>query len=381
MGLYAKHAPAPRQSIASTNNTCNKFEEARARKLAALKDADGGVMSRLSMLELGRRLGVDRATVSRALSEDKAHLVAKATRERIRTEASRLGFSPDAAAATLRRGRSRTIGILTPDLLNEIFVRVIRETVAYLNRNTAEASRIIPLIGETGDRPDEFRRLLRAFLARRVDAVISLASTEQDAAALSEAAKQVPVVLAVRSLSGARFPSALCDDMGGGAMVAAHLAALGHRIVCQIQGPRRAATFKNRAQGFSRVCRGAKLIQSPRRIEVSRATSLEGKLALARILETTERPTGVFAHNDQLALGLIEAMRERGMRCPDDLAVVGFNNTEASKVLAVPLSTVDYPVAEVGRRAGELVEALILDRAAKCESTTFGPVLLKRAST
>ena len=378
MGLYAKHAPAPRQSIASTNNTCNKFESRGAR---VLKDADGGLMNRLSMLELGRRLGVDRATVSRALSEDKAHLVAKATRERIRAEASRVGFSPDAAAATLRRGRSRTIGILTPDLLNEVFVRVIRETVAYLNRNTAEVSRIIPLVGETGDRPDEFRRLLRAFLARRVDAIISLASTEQDAAALCEAAKQVPIVLAVRSLSGARFPSALCDDRGGGAMVAAHLAALGHKVVCQIQGPRRATTFKNRAQGFSRVCRSRKLIESPRGIEVSQATSLEGKLALARILEATDRPTGVFAHNDQLALGLIEAMRERGMRCPDDLAIVGFNNTEASKVLAVPLSTVDYPVAEVGRRAGELVEALILDRAAKCDSKIFRPALVKRAST
>ena len=164
-------------------------------------------------------------------------------------------------------------------------------------------------------------------------------------------------------------------------MVAAHLAALGHKVVCQIQGPRRATTFKNRAQGFSRVCRSRKLIESPRGIEVSQATSLEGKLALARILEATDRPTGVFAHNDQLALGLIEAMRERGMRCPDDLAIVGFNNTEASKVLAVPLSTVDYPVAEVGRRAGELVEALILDRAAKCDSKTFRPALVKRAST
>jgi DNA-binding LacI/PurR family transcriptional regulator len=129
------------------------------------------------------------------------------------------------------------------------------------------------------------------------------------------------------------------------------------------------------------VCRSAKLIESPRGIEVSQARSLEGKLALGRILEATDRPTGVFAHNDQLALGLIEAMRERGMRCPDDLAIVGFNNTEASKVLAVPLSTVDYPVAEVGRRAGELVETLILDRTAKWESETFRPALVRRAST
>lgn len=338
-------------------------------------------MSRLSMLELGRRLGVDRATVSRALSEDKAHLVAALTREQIRKEAARLGFSPDAAAATLRRGRSRTIGILTPDLLNEVLVRVVRETVTYLNRNTAEASQIIPLIGETGDRPDEFRRLVRAFLARRVDAIISLASTERDAAELSEAAKQVPVVLAVRSLSGAVFPSALCDDREGGALAARHLAALGHRVVCQIQGPRRAATFKNCAQGFARVCRSAKLIESPARIEVSWATTLEGKLVLPRILEAKERPTGVFAHNDALALGLIEAMRERGMRCPDDLAIIGFNNTETSKVLAVPLTTIDYPVTEVSRRAGELVEALILDRAADWESGIFPPALVKRAST
>lgn len=111
------------------------------------------------------------------------------------------------------------------------------------------------------------------------------------------------------------------------------------------------------------------------------ATSLEGKLALARILDARQRPTGVFAHNDELALGLIEAMREKGMRCPDDLAVVGFNNTEASKVLAVPLTTVDYPVAQVSRLAGEHVEALILDRAAEWTSHTFPPALVKRAST
>jgi DNA-binding LacI/PurR family transcriptional regulator len=333
------------------------------------------------MLELGRRLGVDRATVSRALSEDKSHLVAAITRDRIRAEASRLGFSADAAAAALRRGRSRTIGILTPDLLNEVLVRVIRETVAYLNRSTTEASRIIPLIGETGDRPEEFRLLLRAFLARRVDAIISLASTAEDAAELSEAAKQVPVVLAVRSVSGTRFPSALCDDSGGGAMAAKHLAALGHRVVCQVQGPRRAATFKNRAKGFSRVCRDANLVESPLRIEVNWATSLEGKLALARILDASERPTGVFTHNDELAIGLIEAMREKGMRCPDDLAVVGFNNSEASKILAVPLTTFVYPVAEVSRLAGEQVEALILDRAAKWKSSIFPPALVKRAST
>jgi LacI family transcriptional regulator len=338
-------------------------------------------MARLSMLELGRRLGVDRATISRALSEDKSHLVAPATREKIRAEAALLGFSPDFAAATLRRGRSRTIGILTPDLLNEVLVRVIREIVSYMNRGTSAASHIVPLIGETGDRQDEFKRLLRTFLARRVDAVVSLASTERDVDELVDAARQVPVVLAVRSLSGASFPSALCDDEAGGALAASHLASLGHRVVCQIQGPRRAATFKNRSLGFARICKKAKLVESPRRIEANWATSLEGKLALSQMLKAPKRPTAVFAHNDELALGLIEAMREKGLRYPDDLAIIGFNNTEASKVLAVPLTTFDYPVTEVGRHAGELVEALIEDRTADWETKIFPPSLVPRAST
>ena len=280
----------------------------------------------------------------------------------------RLGFSPDVAAATLRRGRSRTIGILTPDLLNEVLVRVIRETVAYLNRNTTEASRIIPLIGETGDRQEEFRRLLRAFLARRVDAIVSLASTEQDAAELVRSRQAGPGrPCGAQSFRRVDFLRRSATTAGGGAIAASHLAALGHRVVCQIQGPRRAATFKNRAQGFSRICRSAKLVESPRRIEANWATSLRGKARTVPDAGRQERPTGVFAHNDELALGLIEAMREKGLRCPDDLAIVGFNNTEASKVLAVPLTTFDYPVAEVSRHAGELVEALILDRTAEWE--------------
>jgi len=338
-------------------------------------------MARLSMLDLSRKLGVDRATVSRALSDDKAHLVSAATREKVRKEATLLGYSPDLMAATLRRGRSRTIGILTPDLLNEALVRVIREIVAHLNRDVPVDAHITPLIGETGDRPDEFQRLLRAFLARRVDAIISLASTERDVEALLEAENQAPVVLAVRSITTASFPSALCDDVEAGAMVASHLASLGHRVVCQIQGPQRAATFKKRSIGFAKICKRAKLTEAPKRIEARSATSSEGKLALRAILDAPHRATAVFAHNDALALGLIEAMRENALSYPRDLAIVGFNNTEVSKVLAVPLTTIEYPVAEVSRHAANLVHALIKDRAFKWETKVFAPTLVRRGST
>ena len=337
-------------------------------------------MPRVSMQELAKSLGVDRGTISRALSRDKAHLVAIATRERIREEAATAGYRPDLTAATLRRGRSQTVGIVVSDLLNEVLVRVVREIIAHLNRDVPLGAGITPLIAETGDRPEEMRHLLQSFLARRVDAIVSLASTECDVDALLEVAGEVPVVLAVRSVATARFPSSVCDDEAGGTMVASYLASRGHRVMCQIRGPQAAATFRNRASGFTRLCGGAGLVEMPLDIEAQSATSSEGKRVAGAILDGPMRPTAVFAHNDALALGFIEAVRQRGLTYPSDIAIVGFNNTEVSRVLATPLTTVDYPVLKVGRQAGDLVETLIADPSFRYKTKVFRPTLVIRQS-
>lgn len=337
-------------------------------------------MPRINMWEIAQRLGVDRATVSRALSADKAHLVAPATRERIREEAARLGYRPNLTASSLRRGRSQTVAILAPDLANEVIIKVIREIVTQLRHGDGERLNITPLIAETMDKPKDTEMLVDMFLLRRVDAIITLASTELDVEMLQAAANEVPVVLAVRSVNGAVFPSSTCDDELGGAMVASHLVSRGHRVVCQVKGPQMAATFRNRAAGFSNVCVRQGLIESPLQVETKTATSSEGKLALDAILAVRERPTAVFAHNDALALGLIEAMRQRGLKYPDDLAVAGFNNTELSRVLAVPLTTAEYPVNEVSTHAAALVRGLIANPDMEWQSKVFKPILIPRAS-
>jgi LacI family transcriptional regulator len=336
-------------------------------------------MARLSMRELAAKLGVDRSTISRALSSDKAHLVSPETRERIRAEASAAGYRPDLTAASLRRGRSQTVGILVPDLGNETFINVIRAIFRHLGQRSAPA--MTPLIAETLDEPGATEHLVQTFLSRRVDAIVSLASIEADAAVLLEAAREVPVVLAIRSIAGADFPSALCDDRAGGAMVAGHFADRGHRVVCQVQGPPMAATFKQRAAGFSEICRERGVEEAPLGVFAENATLAAGRRALDALLGASPRPTAVFAHNDALALGLIEALRHRGLAYPRDLSIVGFNNTQISRVLAVPLSTVDYPVEDVGRHAGELVRMLIGRPDAMIEGRLFSPSLIVRASS
>ena len=336
-------------------------------------------MARLNMRELGKKLGVDRSTVSRALNPEKAHRVASATRERIRDEALRSGYTLDQTAQALRRGRTDTVGILVPDLANETFVRVIRQIMPALTP-TGDTRPLTPFIAETLDKPDETARLLRTFRLRRVDAIITLSATELDVEILREVAADIPVILAMRSISGDAFPSALCDDEFGGAVVAEYLASRGHKTVCQLRGPQSAATFKNRATGFSRICGARGLIETPTDIEARFATSMEAKSALGTIMAAAQRPTAVFAHNDALALGLMESMREWGLDCPRDLAVVGFNNTELGRALATPLTTIDYPVAEVAAHAGLLVRKLIGDPRAAWESKTFRPSLVVRSS-
>ena len=141
------------------------------------------------------------------------------------------------------------------------------------------------------------------------------------------------------------------------------------------------ATFKNRALGFSEVCKERGMLEMPLGLSASHATSAAGKDVFEAILEADPRPTAIFAHNDALALGAIEAMRSRGLRYPDDFAIAGFNNTQISRVLALPLTTIQYPIEQVSRHAGELVRRLIENPAADVESKTFAPSLIVRAST
>lgn len=336
-------------------------------------------MTRLSMRELAKKLGVDRSTISRALSEDKAHLVAAETRDRIREQARAAGYRLDLTAASLRRGRSHAVGVLVPDLGNETFINVIRTMFQHLGQRVTPP--LTPLIAETLDQPGATRHLVQTFLSRRVDAIVSLASTEADTEILQDAAKEAPVILAIRAISGATFPSSLCDDRAGGAMVATHFADRGHKVVCQVQGPPMAATFKQRARGFSETCKERGIAEIPHGVFADNATSAAGKRALDALLAANPKPTAVFAHNDALALGIIEAMRLRGLRYPEDLAIVGFNNTHISRVLAVPLSTVDYPVEEVSRHAGELVRNMIGNPGYAFESRSFMPSLVVRASS
>jgi LacI family transcriptional regulator len=326
-----------------------------------------------TMRDIAVALGLHKSTVSRAMDPKKQHLVAHGTRERILSAARAAGYTPDAAAAGLRKRQTSSVGILVPDLDNRSIIRVVRAITAALEQDD-----YVALVAESMDDSARVTRVLEQFRARRVDAVVTLAATQADRRELEELAQLVPVILAVRRLGRSRLPTVACDDALGGRLVARHLAALGHRHVAQICGPPTVQTFRDRARGFERTCRAQGI--EVYGVHADHATIAEG----SRVASTVTQLTGVsaiFAHNDDMALGVLQSIREQGLRCPGDISLVGYNDTEIGRQVTPALTTMTWPAEDVGRTAAQVALAAIEGRLGSPSPRIYRPVLVVRDST
>ena len=332
----------------------------------------------LTMDDLAQSLGLHPSTVSRALDPTRSHLVAAATRAKVVQAAADAGYRPNPTAAGLRRGRTMTIGVLTPDLGNGTIIEAIRALSDVLDRQD-----LTPLIAESMDDPGRSRHLIERFRARSVDAIVTLAATEDDRDVLLKTAESIPVVLAVRFLADSGLPTVRCDDYLGASLAAGHLADLGHVRVGQIQGPQRSRLFADRARGFAETAASRGLKRQRSRYIAEHATAAEGRrLATAMLAAGRDRlPTAIFAHNDSLAIGVHSALQSHGLRCPQDVSIVGFNAASPPSDLAIALTSVSYPSRDIGSRAGEMVLDLVSGRQPSTDTEVYAPRLVVRAST
>ena len=230
------------------------------------------------------------------------------------------------------------------------------------------------------------RRRFECFrlVGRRVDGVITTAARLQDQGSLVALAEQgVPVVLAVRTLAGSGLPSVLHDDVGGGRLAAEHLLGLGHERLAQVQGPGDVEPFRERTRGFLDGMggrpRGAIVVDVE---PATRPTVAEGERVMNDLLDAAETlPSGVFVQNDTLALGALKALRDRGLRCPEDVSIVGYNDAFFAAHTCPPLTTLRLPGYEVGRLAGTLVIETIEEAISPRASVTVPALLVARRST
>ncbi len=330
--------------------------------------------SRVTLHDVAREVGVHPSTVSRALDPDRAALVKEATRSRIEEAADRLGYRPHMIARGLQTGRTLTVGVVIADLGNTFVTPIIHGLAGAIH-----AEGMMPVIAETQDDHIRFSQILDHMLGRRVDAVISVATRAGDRAILEDAARLVPVVIAARPLAHTTLPQVTQDDRKGGGLAAEHLADLGHRRVAQLRGPLDVENFARRAEGFSETVRRAGMTEIFVDAFGERPVIEEGGRLVRVLMEMGELPTGLFVHNDLMAVGALSVFHEEGVRVPEHVSLIGYNDLPMVGHANPPLTTVRYPGWDVGRRAGEMVHRILAGE--PVENVVLEPALVVRGST
>lgn len=332
---------------------------------------------RVTIRDVADAAEVHISTVSRALDPDKSSLIAAATRDRVLAAADQLGYQPHLVASGLRRGRTRTVGVVLPDLGNPIYAPFARGLTHALDRGG-----IVPVVADTEDDHGRLERVLRHLTERRVDAIVVAAARLDDAPLLTAIVEQgVPVVTAVRILPGSGLPQVFHDDHAGGRLAGEHLADLGHQRVARVRGPQDVQAFQSRSAGFVEGIGGTdRLTEEP--AAASAPDDDDGLRVTRALLDLVEPPpTAIFAENDALALGVLQALREAGLRCPEDISVVGYNDAPFAAHAAPPLTTIRLSAYDVGWRAGTLAMAAIDRPDEPHEEPQVPPELVVRRST
>lgn len=333
---------------------------------------------KVTLRDVAAAAGVHVSTASRALDKAGSSRIGTATTARVRTVAAELGYSRDLLASSLKRGVTQTVAVVVANLDNPYNAPVIRGIARVL-----EADEFVPLVAETGESRARFERLLDHFSRRRVDALITSAVRLDGAEILDrKLGGELPVVLAGRGLPDTDHNTVRHDDVAGGTLAAEHLASLGHLRVAQLTGPADIDVFLRRAQAFSEVAAAAGMEEiQPSAPGSVTPTFVEGRRLMSALLDAPDRPTGVFAPSDVIAIGALDAISERGLRCPEDISVVGYNDLPLSRFVAPSLTTVEMPAEEIGAEAARMALQSITDRGTRGRLVTLPARLIVRRST
>ena len=301
-------------------------------------------MARATIRDVARVAKVSDGTVSNALH--RPHTVSETTRQRVLRAVAEVGYVPNAAARALRAGRTKSFGLAVLGFGNPFFVAIANAAEAA----ALEAGGLIALFNTSRDKGRE-ERLLRRLGERHLDGLI-ITPLDVDDPLLDEiVARGTPVVVLLRQVRSRRHCAVRVDDYLAGALAARHLVERGHRRI-SYAGP----VAEERHEGAAGVAREVGAAYAWVRTEG--ADVADGALVVAHLagLPPADRPTAVFCENDILAVGVVQGARRAGLRVPEDLAVVGFDDTPlASAASAVGLTTLRQPAAEMARVAVELL--------------------------
>ncbi len=334
-------------------------------------------MARATLREVANKAGVHPATASRALNAATASMVNATTAARIQKVAKELGYTPNPIARSLKTSRSSSIGLVIPDLTNPLFPPIVRGIEDVLRPVGYNA-----WIVNTDNQLDLEETAVESFRQRNVEGFV-FATAHLESPLLEEmAASSTPMVLVNRKLASADVPSVTSDDATGVSMAMQHLVDLGHRDIVHLAGPQDLSTGVTRRRAFRESLADHSLPSEPGRIQVCDAWSEEaGARGMLALLDSDVEFTAVLAGNDLLALGAYDALAERGLTCPADISVIGFNDMPYMDKVYPPMTTVRIPHYEIGAEAARLLLEQLAEPGRHPRSLLLPLTLVVRRST
>lgn len=320
--------------------------------------------------DVAERAGVSHQTVSRVINNHPN--VSKATRERVEAAIAELGYRRNTAARSLVTRKSQTIGVLG----SELSQYGPANTLLGVEQAARDAGYFVSIAALRSVNREAIFDAIRHFLDQSVDGIVVIVPHSETLLALAELNPGVPVV-AVGSLGSEAVSGAMVDQKRGAELAVGHLIEQGHRRIGHIAGPQDWIDGVARAEGWSAALRSAGLDDS---LVVEGDWSAGSGYEIGRKLAAERTATALFVGNDQMSLGLLRAFNEAGVRVPEDVSVVGFDDQPESGYFTPPLTTVRQDFEELGRRCMDLMLNAIAN-GDTVSTTVVEPELVVRRST
>ncbi|MFP6711892.1 MAG: LacI family DNA-binding transcriptional regulator [Rhodospirillales bacterium] len=333
--------------------------------------------TRVTLKDVANKVGVHSSTVSRVLNPKTRSMVTEEIADKILSVVKDMGYRPNAFAQSLKTNKSFTVGVMVPDLTNPAFAPIIKGIDDML-----EAHGYSVIVASTYNLPEKQQSTVEKFRERHVDGLIIATAKRKDSLIDDCRQEGTPFVQAVRASVDADVSSVVSDEIIGGNMVVSHLAQLGHKRIAYVAGPQFLSTGYERYRGFLQGMKNAGL-EADKDLVVfcEEFTEEEGRNATSKLLALRKKFTAIYAGNDLLALGVYDELEADGIKCGQDISVVGFDDMPFADKFNPPLTTVHTPLVNVGGEAARILLEKIADSSIPARTIKLKPDLIVRSST
>ncbi len=333
-------------------------------------------MKKVTIHDIAKELSVTFSTVARALNDNPA--ISTATKKAVKETAQRLGYRQNRIASSLRSGKTNTVGIIVPSLHVSFFSSVVSGIERIMNENGYTV-----LLYQSSESFNQEVKGIEKLMQLGVDAIFASVTTETENYSYYEEIKKhnIPLILFDRVFDNGIFPGVLINDYKGGFLATEHLIQQGYKHIVHVTAKQNIKIFKDRLRGYVDALKQYNIPVKEELIVAGKFSLEFGKQSVEKLVDDKLTFDAVFALEDFTALGAIQQLKERKIRVPAEVGVIGFANESFGLHVTPSLSTIDQQTITMGEKVAELFVAMNKKPSETVQKIELDPILIMRQST